>query len=238
MGRDALSQVTEVRTLQEIDDEVATVRAAIDDVERRLRGNPELDEARRVFASTQGELQDAQRVQRKLDGDIAGLNARIQPEEKRLYDGSVRNPKELTNIQHEVELLKEQRSKLEDELLEVMSRLEVADREFAAADRALIQWEARWEKEQGDLKHELRKLGDLLTRGEAKREAQKLKVNPRVLSVYETVRRQRGGVAVAHVQGGNCGGCRVQIPEAVRRKAFSVDQVAQCPNCERILYVG
>jgi len=149
------------------------VRAALDDVERRLRGNPELDEARRLFASSQSELQDAQRVQRKLDGDIAGLNARIQPEEKRLYDGSVRNPKELTNIQHEVELLKEQRSKLEDELLDVMSRLEIAEREFTAAEKGLIQWEARWEKEQADLKHELKKLGDLLTRGEHLRNSPK-----------------------------------------------------------------
>ncbi len=233
-----MSQVTEVRTLQEIDDELATVNAALEDVERRLRGSAELDEARRVFAATQGELQDAQRVQRKLDGDIAGLNARIQPEEKRLYDGSVRNPKELTNIQHEVELLKEQRSKLEDELLDIMSRLEVAEREFGDAEKRLVQREALWEKEQGELKHEAKKLGDLLVRAEAKREAQKIKVNPRILNTYEVVRKQRGGVAVAHVQGGNCGGCRVQIPEAIRRKAFSADQVAQCPNCERILYVG
>lgn len=233
-----MSQITDVRTLQEIDDEVSTVRAALDDVERRLRGSEELDAARRGFASAEDELQEAQRVQRKLDGDIAGLNARITPEEKRLYDGSVRNPKELGNIQHEVELLKEQRSKLEDELLEVMARLETADREFRAAENALGHWEGSWEKEQADLKHEAKKLGDLLTRGEAKREGQKLKLNPRILNLYEQVRKQRGGVAVAHVQGGNCGGCRVQIPEAVRRKAFSADQVAQCPNCERILYVG
>ena len=233
-----VSQVTEVRTLQEIDDEVATVRAAIEDVERRLRGNPELDQARRDFATAQSELQDAQRVQRRLDGDVAGLNARIQPEEKRLYDGSVRNPKELSNIQHEVELLKEQRSKLEDQLLDVMSRLEVAEREFSAAEKRLLQWEARWENEQTELRHELKKLGDLLARDEAKREIQKPKVNPRVLALYEEVRKRRGGVAVAHIQGGNCGGCRVQIPEAIRRRAFSADQVAQCPNCERLLYVG
>lgn len=233
-----MSQVTEVRTLQEIDDEVATISAALDDVERRLRGSAELDEARRTFATAQGSLQELQRIQRKLDGDIAGLNGKIQPEEKRLYDGSVRNPKELSNIQHELELLKEQRSKLEDELLDVMSRLEIAEREFATAERELLQWEARWENEQGELKHEQKKLGDMLTRGEAKREAQKLKVNPRVLHTYEQVRRQRGGVAVSRVQSGMCGGCRVQIPEAIRRRAFSVDQVAQCPNCERILYVG
>ena len=33
-------------------------------------------------------------------------------------------------------------------------------------------------------------------------------------------------------------GYRVGIPEAVRKRAFDPDQLAQCPNCERILYVG
>jgi len=45
-------------------------------------------------------------------------------------------------------------------------------------------------------------------------------------------------MAVAHIQGGMCAGCRVSIPEAIRRRAFAPDQLAQCPNCERILDVG
>src|SRR5690606_4726775 len=93
-----VSQVADVRTLQEIDDEIATARATLDDVQRRLRSDPELDAARHQFAAAAAELQEAQRHQRQLDGEVARLNARIQPEEKRLYDGSVRNPKELGNI--------------------------------------------------------------------------------------------------------------------------------------------
>ena len=54
---------------------------------------------------------------------------------------------------------------------------------------------------------------------------------------YEDIRKRRGGVAIARVAGGNCGACRVGIPEAVRKQAFG-DGLAQCPNCERILYVG
>ena len=150
----------------------------------------------------------------------------------------LRNPQELANIQHELELLKEQRARLEDQLLEVMQKLDLAEREHARAQKALVRQEALWEKEQGELKHESLRLGDLIARAEARREAQKQKLTPRNLQVYEEVRRRRGGVAVARVSGGMCGGCRVAIPEAVRRRAFTADQLAQCPNCERILYVG
>jgi hypothetical protein len=233
-----VSQVTNIRTLQEFDDEAATCRAALEDVERRLRGSEELEQARAAFAALDAELADVRRTQWKIDGDISVLNSRIAPEEKRLYDGSVRNPKELGNIQHELELLKDQRARLEDQLLEVMGRLESLEADHAAARDSVTRAEARWETEQKELHTRAKSLADALTRAEAQREAQKLKIDPRALHLYEDIRRRRGGMAVAHIQGGMCGGCRVGIPEAVRRRAFAPDQLAQCPNCERILYVG
>ncbi len=233
-----MSQVTSLRTLQELDDEVARLRSALDDVERRLQGSESLDRARAAFESVDAELNAARREQRRLDGEIGVLNARIQPEEKRLYDGSVRNPKELGNIQHELELLKDQRSKLEDQLFEVLSRIESLEADHAAATSDLSRAQAAWEAEKRSLQGQAATLVAALTRAEARREAQKLTVPPVALHLYEDVRRRKGGLAVAHIQGSMCTGCRVTIPEAIRRRAFQPDQLAQCPNCERILYVG
>jgi predicted nucleic acid-binding Zn-ribbon protein len=233
-----VSQVTSLRTLQELDDEVARLRSALDDVERRLQGGESLDRARAAFESVDAELNAARREQRRLDGEIGVLNARIQPEEKRLYDGSVRNPKELGNIQHELELLKDQRSKLEDQLFEVLSRIESLEADHAAATSDLSRAQAAWEAEKRSLQGQAATLVAALTRAEARREAQKLTVPPVALHLYEDVRRRKGGLAVAHIQGSMCTGCRVTIPEAIRRRAFQPDQLAQCPNCERILYVG
>lgn len=233
-----LSQVTEVVSLQGIDDEAAALRAALSDVERRLRANEELDQARRELLASDAILASTQRDQRRVDGQIEGMTAKITPEEKRLYDGSVKNPKELSSIQHEVELLKRRRSEHEDELLEILSRLENAERERIAAARGVAQLEARWEREQQELKHEAKGLGDAIGRADRKRELQKGKVSPRALRTYEDVRRKRGGGAVARIQGGACGGCRITLPDALRRTAFSADLLAQCPNCERILYIG
>lgn len=233
-----MSQVAEIRTLQELDDEAAAYRAALEDVERRLQGNEALNEARRTFAVVEGDAANLRKDQRRIDSQVEALTARILPEEKRLYDGSVKNPKELSSIQHELELLKEQRSKAEDGLLEVLGRLEIADREYKVAQRTVLQLEAVWDAEQQGLKHEAKRLNDSIARADAKRAAQKPKLTPRAFQVYEEVRRRRGGMAVARIQGGSCGGCRVSLPDAVRKRAFAADQIPQCPNCERILYIG
>ena len=176
--------------------------------------------------------------QRAADGEIAGLNAKIAPEEKRLYDGSVKNPKELTSIQHELDNLKQRRGEFEDVLLSVMDRIENLDRDRRRCTKLIEQLEERWEKFQGELKHEAKRLNDAIVKAEAKRGAQKATIPPRSLFLYEDLRRRKGGMAVARINAGNCTGCRLTIPETVRRKAFSSSTLAQCPNCERILSFG
>jgi predicted nucleic acid-binding Zn-ribbon protein len=150
-----VSQVLDLMTLQALDDEAATLHASLADAERRLHGDETLNDARREFAAAEESLAALQKEQRRLDAAIQGVTARIDPEEKRLYSGSVTNSKELQSIQHELDLLKSQRSKLEDEDLEVLARLEGVELERARALRAVEQHETRRSQEVEALRNEL-----------------------------------------------------------------------------------
>lgn len=233
-----MSQVSDIQSLQEIDDQGATYRAALESIESKLRGDAELDEARRRLAAAEIELAPVRKDQIRVDGQLKMLTSKIESEEKRLYSGTVTNAKELQNIQHEVDSLKEQRLRLEDQLLDVELRLDSASREQTAAAQDVAAREKARSADVEGWKHEVRALNDSIARSDARREAQKLKVAPRSLAVYEDVRRRRGGMAVARVQGSTCGACRIQMPDSVRKKVFNSEVLAQCPNCERILYLG
>ncbi|WP_322797414.1 zinc ribbon domain-containing protein [Tepidiforma sp.] len=233
-----MSQLTEIRTLQEIDDDIARLEASLAEVERRLADDAALQAARDAFAAADAAWQEVRRTQRDLELSIQGLTSRIAPEEKRLYDGSVRNPKELTSIQQEVEHLKAQRAALEDRLLEVMEQFEAASAAREAARADLERAEADRAAQCRGLEAEKAALEARIADARARRDAQAARIPPAALATYDGIRRRRGGLAVARIQGGTCGGCRVAIPESVRRRAFDAAQLAQCPNCERILYVG
>ncbi|MBI2765044.1 MAG: hypothetical protein HYX53_03940 [Chloroflexi bacterium] len=233
-----MSQVLELLSLQSVDDEAAALRAALADVERRLHDNEELDESRRELVAVRAKAELSRREQRRLEGEVEQLSDRIATDEKRLYEGSIRLPKELANLQHEVDLLKGARAKLEDELIEVLDTGEGISREVRGAENRVRLLEARWQQVQQDLRHESLRLNDAIGRADAKRDIQKSKINPRALQVYDEVRRRKGGMAVARIVGGSCTGCRVAIPDSLRRKAFSATELARCPNCERILALG
>ena len=72
-----------------------------------------------------------------LEHEIASMSDKLHAEEKRMYDGSIANAKELEALQHEIANLKERRSRAEDELLEQMVR-----KEDVEARAALAQTEA------------------------------------------------------------------------------------------------
>lgn len=232
-----MSLITDVRTLQEIDDEVAALDSSLAEVDARLARSEALEAAEAAFAAADAAFQEVRRAQRDLEAAIAALTAKIVPEETRLYDGSVRNPKELTAIQHEVEHLKSQRSGLEDRLLEVMETFEAASAARAAAEADLA---AARRARAADIEALEAKRADLAARlaaARARRDAQAARIPPASLRLYDDIRRRRGH-AVARIQGSSCTGCRVAIPESIRRKTFDPEALAQCPNCERILYVG
>lgn len=233
-----MSQVSDLTTLQAYDSEASALKAALSDVELRLHGDSELDDARRVYHDLEARLADLRRDHRHVDAEVKDFTARIDPEERRLYDGSVKNPKELQSIQQEIEGLVAQRTKLEDALLEVMGRIEATERDLGNAKKRASDLETRWQHRQQELRLEANRLGEAISLADQRRERQKGLINPRTLATYEDLRRRKGGAAVARLQAGVCSGCRIQVPDAVRRKVFSPSLLAQCPSCERILTVG
>lgn len=232
-----MSQALEIVTLQSIDDDIAATEAAIRDAESRIEHDDAVAAAREALHEAEEEHRAATREQKRLEAEVARLNERIVPEERRLYSGEVKNPKELSSIQHEVELLKEQRGGFEGELLEVLERVEAAEQEVTIAKAAAEAEESRWAADKETLAGDLARLRTHADERAAGRAAQAGRVAAASLQVYELVRKRKG-MAVARVQGSACGACRITLPEAVRKRAMSPVMLAQCPSCDRILYVG
>ena len=230
-----MSQIGDITDLQSIDDQAATLTANREDVEQRLAGDDELAAARERLVAAADELAGLRREQRRLDGEVAALDAKVQGEEKRLYDGSIKNPKELGSLQHEVDTLKQRRGAFEDELLEVLAAIETAASAHDHAAALANNLEARWATEEARLQQEAVRLDALLAATESKRREQAARLPAASLSLYERIRARRGNTVVARIAGGACSGCRISLPDAVRRRAASPNTLVQCPNCGRIL---
>lgn len=170
-----------------------------------------------------------------LELEIEGLNAKIATSERRLYSGSVSNPKELSDIQHEVASLKRRRGSLEDELLEAMVYGEEAEAELEQCRGTLADTEFHWETDQASLENELNALEVELEDARDERERSHQTIAAEDLALYDKVRSRCGSLAVTTLRDGVCGYCAVAPSSTKLARIHSARELLQCSNCGRIL---
>jgi predicted nucleic acid-binding Zn-ribbon protein len=205
--------------------------AAIVEVEARLGGVGD----RIVAAET--EVSDLQRAQTKADQDVEQVRQRAAKDQELLDSGRVGSAKELENLQHEVASLAKRQSDLEDVELEVMEQLEDARGALAQlrADREQLQARTAELTQTRDAAFAEIDGAASLAQGERSRLATGLPTE--LLSLYDKLRADNGGVGAARLYQGRCEGCRMELTpvDIGRIRTAAPDAVLRCEECRRIL---
>lgn len=233
-----MSTAAELYALQEVDSAFDACERELEQVRARLGERTEVDEARAEVARLEAEVAAAQRRLRELDTAATDLRAKMAPIEQRLYSGAVRHPRELQGLQDELNMFRRQLDHLEDDELAAMEALEGATAALVAARERLTALEAVWREEQARLHQREQELLAQRERLQQQRQARAGRVAPTLLALYERLRPLKRGQAVARIERGVCGGCRITLPTTVQQRARAGGQVLRCPSCERILYAG
>ena len=227
--------------------ELQRVDTSLDRIEHRLLTLPARTELRaaevtlaelrdRIVAS-EAEVGDLERAVRKAEAEVDTVRTRAERDEQLLISGSITSPKQLEELQHEVASLARRRSDLEDVELEVMEQLEsaVAHRNSLGVDFAEVELvRATAETAIADAEMLAAAERSIAT---TQRAALSTAVPADLLSLYERVRADHGGVGAAALSRGRCEGCQMQLPpsDIERFRAAESNVVLRCEECRRIL---
>lgn len=231
-----MPNISELVRLQETDLALDSRRATLADAESRIGETDELLALRDRVVTLRDALHAAEGTQKDVELEADALKAKIAPAEEKLYSGAIKNPKELTDLQADVDQLKRQLSAVEDRDLEALTALESAQTEFRTAEAELAALEQSWAAEQAELTATIARLGTEIGELEATRRERVEYIDSELLARYDHVRRAHQGRGVAKLDRNLCLGCRISLPVSMVNKARSGGAVVQCPNCERILY--
>ena len=231
-----MSVAKQIYQLQEADLEFEANEQALKQKTSQLGESRQVIRVRTEFSSQRQHLEEIKRQQHSAEWEIEGLTNKITTLEQKLYDGSIRNPKELTNLQHEVDGLKARRDQLEDEVLGIMDQVELAEAGVVTKSSELKRLEAEWHHQQQCLSTDIQQLKTTLADLEHKRRLMVARIDPQIVSLYEELKRQKG-TAVAKVDQGMCRGCQILLP-AVKLKQARSESLEQCSSCGRILFLA
>jgi hypothetical protein len=225
-------------TLQEIDsaiDRLQHRKKALEAGGELAAARAEADAAEREWGELRLQIDAMARDQLKLEHEIDSLSQKSAAEEKRMYDGSVANARELESLQHEIQNLKKRRSDREDELLALMEIREEQETMATAAEARTSELRAAAEAVGGEANQELTTIEHELAARSAERAGIVPSIDPDVLELYDDLRKQKKGVGAAALVDGVCQGCHEKLSAMERDKLKHADGVKRCEYCRRIL---
>jgi uncharacterized protein len=227
--------------------ELADVDAELGRLDHRRRSLPELAELSQLesrdrelrdeIAALEARAGDLRREQVKADADVEQVRTRIGRDRARLDAGQVSSPRELENLQSEIESLARRQADLEDVELDVMERLEAAQARLkeSTAERATTSTDIEAVTARRDVA--LAELDELTSKAGEHRTEVVADVPADVVDLYERLRVQHGGVGAAALRQGRCEGCHLSLNtvdlNAIR--AAAPDDIVRCEECRRIL---
>jgi predicted nucleic acid-binding Zn-ribbon protein len=182
-----------------------------------------------------GGLEDARAELKRLESDVAMVEARIARDGDRLQHTS--SVKDVAALEAELASLARRLSDLEDQELAVMERVENAEGVLAGIDEQRAAIAAETTKLEGERDEAAAGLATERDAAERDRVVVAGGVTPELLALYEQRRARGAGVGAALLRQRTCQGCNMTLTgsdlDTVRRAAS--DDVLLCPECDRIL---
>ena len=211
---------------------------------RNLAARAELDQVMAAVTAVEtraAEVEAAKaelgRAQQRLEDEISLLRDKATQHDTQLYSGTIANPRELQALQDEIAALRRRVGQLEDQELEVMEQIEPLEAQL----RSMAEERARLDAEAGGLRAAIAEqeveLEGALAAVRTERDAAAAEVDPALLAEYEDMRPRLGGIAIARLVGGSCGGCHLALSavEVDRIRHLPPEEPARCEECGRLL---
>lgn len=224
--------------LQQVDSQMDQIQARLKLIRETLENDQELRAATDSFAAAENTYKESDKVFRQSETDVTKQRIKIEQTEASLYGGQVHNPKELQDLQKDVVSLKRYLETLDEREMEAMINVETKENELQRAKEAVENIQARLSGQNRELASESESLNKDLERLESERMAVMSDLGKQYIGIYDQLRQQKRGMAVATLSDGSCAACGTTLTPAQQQNARSTSQLFNCPTCGRILYAN
>lgn len=220
--------------LQKLDSQLQQLESLKGDLPQQVsRLQQEFGEAERTVEEKEKKLQVYQKERGMAEMEIKGLEGKQKKYQNQLFE--VKTNREYDAVTHEIEAVKANIDKKECRLLELMEFEEETKKSLESTKKEI----EKLRKQLSDRKEELKKRLAETEKDEAAYTDKKDKIvrrlEPRISSTYERIRKAKNGLAVVPVARSACGGCFKTLPPQRILEVRQMNRIYLCEVCGRIL---
>ncbi len=222
--------------VQQVDADLARLRAELAKLNTGAELKVELAAAENEYKTMLNRHHGTEAESRALELEIATLQEKKSKFESQLYGGTVRNPRQLSDLQEEVGMLDREITKLEDRELELMETLEAQRSQIALRQQELADRKQDLGTILADYAAKSQTLRDQIAELEPRRAELATGVTASLLKRYEQIRLRQNNLGIVKVNGGSCPGCRIALASELLKEVRTGRGGLTCDNCGRLLY--
>jgi predicted nucleic acid-binding Zn-ribbon protein len=230
------AQLKTLIDLQGVDTRIAAHEAEAARLPKEIAAiHADIETAKKDVEAGKARLDAAKKDQRTREKDLEVVQAKRSKTEGRLYE--VKTNKEYSAVLAEIEEIKQEKGRVEEEILVLMESQERLTADIKDAEGRYKARETQGKQEEAALQEKLRAVeADLaLVRTERAELARQLPAP--VLADYDKLLKARGGLALAQVVKPNlCGGCRMTVTPQRLQELRAQSALLLCESCGRYLY--
>lgn len=184
--------------------------------------------------AAQAALDGANKEKRALDEGLSAEGEHLR--KLKLRSTEIKTNKEYFAHLKEIEDCQKKISKIEEQSLELMEKVEAAEKALAEKKQGLADEQARFavakEKIEGQFKDGDIRLAELVKA----RESLLPKLGKESSVFYTQLIKMYPDSAIVEARDGSCTGCRMMMPPQVFSNVRKGDSIITCHNCRRVLY--
>jgi len=189
----------------------------------------EIQEARQAFETTTLALEESRIRQKNLELEIATKESELQKYQQQMM--SIKTNKEYDALVAEIDASKAAISEMETELLETIEAIGGMEKEIEEHQDKCSKIEENNKRQLEILQEKVDSIGDVMSGKQQEREGIKSAISRQTLSMYERVRRSRGGDAVVVVKKRACGSCYKALTPKKVQEIRKADRIHTCESC-------
>jgi uncharacterized protein len=234
LSREKLKSLEE---LQKVDLQIRDLNSEAEKHPARLKQiEAERNQAKTALDGSRGKLADNERARRQNEQLLGLEKEKVRKWESRLTE--LKTPREYAALARELDIAKKTNQTAEEELKRLSAEYIELKKQVESAEGALGEKETVAAREGEEIKTALSGVQEKLRALEEERGRLLKDVDPSLVSKYERIRKQRGGLAVVPVVLGTCKGCQRNIPPQMANNLIMAQEIMTCPNCHRFIYAA
>lgn len=196
--------------------------------------NREITEAQEKLDTARTHLSEAKIAQKNFEIDIKAKEAELAKYQHQMM--TIKTNKEYDALVAQIDAVKGDINQKEKLMLEAMEKIESLEKVLPEFTERFGQIRENNSRQLEVLQEKIDSIGDTVSTKQTERQVVLTEIPKRTMSVYERVRKGKGGSAVVPVKKRSCSACHKALtPKRIQEIRRAVEPLT-CENCGRLLY--